>query len=97
MHTLIYLTGPQGSGKSLLAQNFMKSQEFTVVHGTHSEMDEILKKVERNESYSCTIIITEQREAPSPFTEGRLKNFAEQKRIMFHSINLKKSNEWLRG
>jgi ATPase subunit of ABC transporter with duplicated ATPase domains len=89
MHTLIYLTGEQGSGKSTLCGLMRKALEieFSKIPSCHYVKEKILQQA----PFCETVIITAQ--FKSKDVEKFLNSIAEHHKFKFYSINLTKSKQ----
>jgi dephospho-CoA kinase len=85
MHTLIYLTGEQGSGKSTLCGLMRKALEieFTDITNIH----EIKQKIVEQAPFYEAIIYTAT--FKNKYVEKFLNSIAEHHKFKFYSINLK--------
>jgi adenylate kinase family enzyme len=87
MHTLIYLTGEQGSGKSTLCGLMRKALE---IEQSETPNPYLLKEIiAKNASFYEVIILTSQ--FKNKYIEAFIDKIAEENNILFYSINLTKS------
>lgn len=87
MHTLIYLTGEQATGKTTLCGLMRKALE--IKYKEIRLIDDPESIIDKNKAYFESIVITCQEK--SEIVEGFLKTIAVRNKVKFYSIHLTKS------
>lgn len=84
---LMYLTGPQGSGKTTLVDRLQNSIE--IYRANYISFTDIKRSIELSGDRS-TIVVTDQRHTADPDFEKHLRRYALEKELHFYSITLKR-------